>query len=84
MTHVRAIYCDLNFCFVCTLGEEFKSLRILYAWFSEFLPPNPPFLERAALSPSTGHFCCQAGAEGACGQPRCLGLVALGLRAEEA
>lgn len=42
MNAVRAIDGDFNLCFVCALGGEVKSLRILCARLSAFLPPHLP------------------------------------------
>ena len=59
MNAVRAIYGEFNLCFVCTLGEV-KSLRILCAWLSAFLPPHHPGGEQPWVT------CGQAGSS------RCL------------
>ena len=59
MNAVRAIYGEFNLCFVCTLGEV-KSLRILCAWLSAFLPPHLPGGEQPWVT------CGQAGSS------RCL------------
>ena len=60
MNALRAICGAFNLCSVCTLGGEVKSLRILCARLSAFLPPHLPGGEQPWVT------CGQAGSS------RCL------------